>query len=138
MLIIWSLIVGANNINAYTKKDIAILDNTVDFGNNNTQASDRVLVYPEGLKVSVLTGRGSDDKFQSLIPLYVETFGEDLITKRLNITKPEFIITTNYDTSAYYYHKFGKDYAVDIKKYITTNYTLIKKDDYAEYYKIKN
>mgnify|MGYP004681535081 CR=1 FL=1 len=138
MLIIWSLIVGANNINAYTKKDTTILDNTVDFVNNNTQPSDRVLVYPEGLKVNVLTGRGSDDKFYSLIPLYVETFGEDLITKRLDITKPEFIITTNYDTSAYYFHKFGEDYAVDIKKYITTNYTLIKKDDYAEYYKLKN
>ena len=81
-------------------------------------------MYPEGLVVNVLTGRKSDDKFYSLIPLYVETFGEDIIIKRLELTKPECIVISNYDTSLYYYKEFGRDYGVKIKDYIKRNYRL--------------
>lgn len=136
VLILWSLVVGINNGMVLAKKDVTTLDNVVDFVNRNTKISDRVIVYPEGLKVNVLTGRKSDDKFYSLIPLYVETFGDEIIIKRLEITKPEYIVTTDYDTSAYYFRKFGEDYAIDTMKFIRKNYSLVKKDDYAEYYKL--
>ncbi len=86
----------------------------------------RVVVYPECLAVNFLTGRESDNKFYSLIPMYVETFGENLIISRLDFVKPEYIVTSNYDTSNYYYKEFGADYGVNIKKYIEDNYTLEK------------
>ena len=88
----------------------------------NSQKDDLVVVYPECLAVNVITGRKTDDKFYSLIPLYVETFGEDLIIKRLEIIKPEFVIISNYDTSPYYYKEFGQDYGMQIKNYVEKYY----------------
>lgn len=92
----------------------------------NTSKNDTVLVYPEGLAVNFLSNRASDNKFYSLIPLYVETFGENLIMDRLYIKQHEYIAITNYDTSLYYYSKFGIDYAGRIMDSIKTDYTLVK------------
>lgn len=87
---------------------------------------DKILVYPECLAVNFMSDRDSDNKFYSLIPLYVETFGENLIMDRLYITKPEYIAVSNYDTSLYYYSKFGEDYAGRIMDYIKENYELVQ------------
>ena len=83
-------------------------------------------MYPEGLAINFLSARTSDDKFYSLIPLYVETFGEDLILKRLDLIKPEYIILSNYNTSNYYFSFFGQDYAGEIYSYVLKNYSLEK------------
>ena len=69
-----------------------------------------------------MTERKSDNKFYSLIPLYVETFGEDMIIKRIDKYKPKYIIINNYNTSNYYYSYFGQDYAGKIMSYILENY----------------
>ena len=99
---------------------------TVEYIKNNTKNTDRIIVYPECLAVNFMTGRKSDNKFYSLIPLYVETFGENIIIKRLELVKPEYIIISNYNTSNYYYSFFGQDYAGEIYNYILKNYTLQK------------
>ena len=113
----------------------------IEYIKNNTKEKDSVVVYPECLKINVLTERKSDNKFYSLIPLYVETFGEETIIKRLNITKPEYIVINDYDTSAYYFKEFGIDYAQNIKKEIENNYKLetIINDGYEfKFYKLKS
>lgn len=94
----------------------------IEYINSNTEQNDKILVYPECLGVNFLTARNSDNKFYSLIPLYVETFGEDVIIKRLEIKKPEYVIISNYDTSIYYYSHFGADYASKIINFINQNY----------------
>lgn len=139
LLIIWSFILGGLNINLLCNKKTD-LNNITEYIKNNTKPTDRVIVYPECLAINILSNRQSDNKFYSLIPLYVETFGEDLIIKRLEKTKPEYIIVNDYDTSAYYYKKFGKDYAKEIYLWIKENYTLkttIKNGWSFEVYKIK-
>ena len=83
-------------------------------------------MYPEGLIVNFLANRDSDNKFYSLIPLYVETFGEELIAKRFDYVKPKYIVISNYNTSNYYYSSFGQDYAGNLYKYIVNNYTYEK------------
>lgn len=98
----------------------------INYINNSTDKLDRVVIYPEGLFPNFVTGRSSDNKIYSLIPLYAELFGEEIVIKRLEITKPEYIITSNYDTSNYYYSSFGNDYAADVMKYITQNYSTEK------------
>lgn len=123
LLIIWSLIIGYFNSITLYKKQVA-LDKVVQYVKQNTQPKDLVLNLPECLSINILSNRNSDSKFYSLIPLYVETFGEDLIVKRLEKVKPEFIIINNYDTSAYYFKNFGKDYAQNILKWIENNYKL--------------
>lgn len=94
----------------------------VEYINTNTKPEAKVLVYPECLGINILTNRDSDNKFYSLIPLYVETFGEEVIIKRLEIKQPEYIVISNYDTSIYYYSYFGKDYAAKIMDFIHQNY----------------
>ena len=99
---------------------------TINYIRNNTSDTDKIVVYPECLAINFMTGRNSDNKFYSLIPLYVETFGEELITKRLDFIKPEYIVISNYNTSNYYYSYFGQDYAGGIYNYILKNYSLEK------------
>lgn len=94
----------------------------LNYVQNNTDKDAEVLVYPECLSVNVLAERKSDNKFYSLIPLYIETFGEELILKRFEFTKPEYIVISNIDTSSYYYTHFGTDYADEIYSYIVNNY----------------
>lgn len=121
LLIIWAFIIGSSNINTLSRKNMN-LPIITQYIQENTSEQNKVLVYPEGLFLNVKTHRKSDDKFYSLIPLYVETFGEDLIITRLKRTKPKYIIISDYDTSAYYFKSFGKDYAISIYEYIKTNY----------------
>lgn len=138
VLILWSIIIAGHNIYELKLKNVKI-DNSViktypKYGNSinmlnkyidkNIKPDEKVLVYPEGLGVNITSNRKTDDKFYSLIPLYVETFGEDIIIKRLELTKPECIVISNYDTSLYYFKEFGRDYGIKIKDYIKKNYKL--------------
>lgn len=124
VILLWALAVGVQNINSLYKKDSKKIDKAVEFVKTQTKPNDTVVVYPEGLAINVLSERKSDNKFYSLIPLYVETFGEDIIINRLKRTKPNYIIISNYDTSLYYYSSFGLDYAQEVLKWIEKNYSL--------------
>jgi hypothetical protein len=50
---------------------------------------------------------------------------------------PDYIIVSNYDTFAYGYSHFGKDYGVKTYEYIIKNYNKTKEfnDSYKVYYK---
>ena len=123
-----SISLASKNIKIKTERGVVYtsepsVKETIDYVNDNTALTDRVVVYPECLAVNFMTGRVSDNKFYSLIPLYVETFGEENIIKRIRLTKPDFIIITDYNTFAYGYSKFGTNYAIKFKNYIDENYT---------------
>lgn len=138
ILVIFAISFGLKNIQDLSSKKIKISTDLGTFyetpykGNSiktlieyviaKTNPKDKILVYPECLAVNFLANRKTDDKFYSLIPLYVETFGEDTIIKRLEITQPEYIIINNYDTSIYYFSYFGTDYAQKIFDYILKHY----------------
>ena len=136
VLLLWGIVTAGHNIYGLKCKNVNIVNSpiktTSEYGTainkvnqyilKNSQKDDMVVVYPECLAVNVITGRKTDDKFYSLIPMYVETFGEDLIIKRLEIIKPEFVIISNYDTSLYYYKEFGQDYGMQIKNYVEKYY----------------
>lgn len=123
LFIIWSIIIGVKNYNLLNNKNFK-LEKITAAVQSLTKENDRVLIYPECLAINFLSNRNSDNKLYSLIPLYVETFEEDVITERFEITKPEYIIINNYDTSAYYFKEFGNDYAENIKQWILKNYSL--------------
>lgn len=126
-----SISLASKNIKIKTERGIvytfekSVLE-TINYIRNNTSGTDKIVVYPECLAINFMTGRKSDNKFYSLIPLYVETFGEELITKRIDFIKPEYIVISNYNTSNYYYSYFGQDYAGEIYNYILKNYSLEK------------
>lgn len=126
-----SISLASKNIKIKTERGIvytsekSVLE-TINYIQNNTSGTDKIVVYPECLAINFMTRRKSDNKFYSLIPLYVETFGEELITKRIDFIKPEYIVISNYNTSNYYYSYFGQDYAGEIYNYILKNYSLEK------------
>ena len=126
-----SITLASKNIKIQTERGIiytsekSVLE-TINYIRNNTSGTDKIIIYPECLAINFMTGRKSDNKFYSLIPLYVETFGEELITKRIDFIKPEYIVISNYNTSNYYYSYFGQDYAGEIYNYILKNYSLEK------------
>ena len=126
-----SISLASKNIKIKTEQGVVYtseksVSETINYIQNNTSDTDKIVVYPECLAINFMTGRKSDNKFYSLIPLYVETFGEELITKRLDFIKPEYIVISNYNTSNYYYSYFGQDYAGEIYNYILKNYSLEK------------
>ena len=111
----------------YTQKASGIsINELIQYLLTNTSKKDKIVIYPECLAVNFLADRNSDNKFYSLIPLYVETFGEEIISKRIEKLKPPYIIISNTDTSNYYYSSFGIDYAEKIFKYIINNYEKIE------------
>lgn len=139
LLLIWAIVVGGQNISALNNKDVEVktsrgiiktsryngraLNKLITYI-EKTDKDAKVVVYPEGLCANFLTDRDSDSKFYSLIPLYVETFGEQVIISRLEKIMPDYIVISDYNTSAYYYTRFGQDYAISIYDWIRDNYKL--------------
>ena len=157
VLIICGVSFGVKNIQTLISKNVKISTHSgtiyttpyngnsikplIEYILSNTEQNNTILVYPECLGVNVLTARNSDNKFYSLIPLYVETFGENVIIKRLDIKRPDYIIISNYDTSMYYFSYFGVDYASKIMNFIQQNYekqTEIGKGLIFTVYKLKS
>lgn len=92
----------------------------------NTKKTDTVMIFPEGQLINFLTERKSDDIYGSLIPLYVETFGEDNIINHFKQTKPEYIIFNNWDYKGYYLKYICNDYAQSFCAFVAQNYTQEK------------
>lgn len=83
-----------------------------------------VLIFPEGLTVNFLANRMSDNFYNSLLPLYIETFDEKDIINRFEKTKPEYIILNNLDMKDYYFRFICTDYAFEFCGFVNENYTL--------------
>lgn len=92
----------------------------------NTKKTDKIVILPEGAMINFFTDRQSDDFFISLIPPYVETFGEDNIIKHFDKEKPDYIIFNNWEAKDYYYKYICTDYAVSFCNYVAANYTQEK------------
>lgn len=95
----------------------------VDYINKNTKKTDSVVILPEGAMINFLTDRPGDNFYTSLIPLYVEVFGEDKIIEHFKKNRPEYIVFDNWDTKDYYLRYICKDYAVSICNFVAENYT---------------
>ena len=142
LILVFALVLGIKNSYAMMHKNVKIstekgivysedyygepIKELIQYLQTNTEKEDTVIVYPECLAVNFLADRKSDNKFYSLIPLYAEVFGEDLIIHRLILKKPKYVVISNFDTSDYYFKQFGKDYGKNTAGFIKSNYTLIK------------
>ena len=89
----------------------------------NTKKTDTIMIFPEGQLINFLTDRKSDNTYGSLIPLYIETFGEDNIIAHFTKTKPEYIIFNNWDYHDYFYSHICNDYAQTFCAFVAQNYT---------------
>lgn len=101
----------------------------ISYIDKNTKKTDTVVVFPEGPFINFLADRKSDNYYNSLIPLYLEVFGEDKLIKHFQKTKPEYIIFNNLDNSNYYFKYICSDYAVSFCNYVAQNYSKEKTID---------
>lgn len=98
----------------------------INFINKNTNPADKIVIFPEGMIINFLTDRQSDGFYNSMLPLYVETFGEDKIIEHFNENKPEYIIFNNLNMKDYYFEYICKDYALDFCAFVKDNYNYIE------------
>lgn len=105
---------------------VSAYSDLIDFINTKTKKSDKVVILPETPFVNFLTDRDSDNYYNSLIPIYVEAFGEKNIINHFKETKPEYIVFNNRDSSDYGARFICSDYALSFCSFVKDNYTSVK------------
>lgn len=99
---------------------------TIDFIKANTQKDSYVLVMPEGAMINFLTERRTSGLFYSLLPINIETYGEDNIIKELKKNPPDYIVINARNSSDYGAAFFGADYGFKIYDFIKNQYNIEK------------
>ena len=123
--------------NIYTTKEIAIATNDlINFINKKTNKNDKIVIFPEGLLINFLTERKSDGYYNSMLPLYIESFGEDKIIKYFEQNKPEYFVLSNQNMKNYGFNFICNDYAFKLCGFIAENYNQIETIDYGYRYLI--
>ena len=108
----------------YTQPDISKSTNELLEYSSALPDGDMV-IFPEGMMINFMTGRKSDDFYNSLLPLYAESFGEKSIVAHFEKTKPQYIVLNNQDMKDYYYSFICDDYGFEFCTFVRDNYTLI-------------
>lgn len=115
-------LIGVND-NLTSIKVLSIpLNDMVSYLKTNTNENDRVLVYPEGEIINFLSGRKPDYMYYSLHPIFMDTFGEENVIKRIKSEKIEYIIMVE----GFSMPKFGRteDYNM-FNNFVKENYIMI-------------
>lgn len=113
-----------------TFKDISTSTNElINFIKNNTEKNDKIVILPEGLIINFLTERQSDNYFNSMLPLYIESFGEKNIINHFEGNKPEYFVLSNEKMDNYGFKYICYDYALGLCSFIKENYDHIKTID---------
>lgn len=101
------------------------INNVLSILNNDENTNSTALVYPEGMIINFLSKNNvkSDDYYNSLIPLYFESMGEDNFIKVLNEKKPKFVILNSQSMSDYYFEHICTNYAFNFCEQINQDYT---------------
>ncbi len=101
-------------------------DMLIKYIDKNTKKTDKIVILPEGMFINFLTDRPTDNFYNSLIPLYVETFGEEKIINHFKKNKPEYIVFNNWNNQDYGFNYICSDYAVSFCNFVATDYTQEK------------
>lgn len=97
----------------------------IDFVQRFTKPSDKIAIFPEGPLVNFLTGRKSDDYYNSLIPLYFDTFGEDKIIKHFKKSPPQYVVFNSRSSEDYGARLICVDYAKNFCSWVFDNYEMV-------------
>lgn len=111
----------------YVNKNIGeATGDVIDYIHKYTKGTDKIVILPEGMLINFLAKRNSDDFYNSLIPLYLETFSEKNIINHFKQTEPDYIIFNNWDTKDYFFRHICNDYAFGFCSFVAENYTQEK------------
>ncbi len=114
----------------YTYTDTAKSSNElISYINSQTKNTDKIVILPEGMIINFLTNRKSDDWYNSFLPLYFETFGEEKIIEHFKNNKPEYFVLNNTTMVDYGFNNICNDYGFGLCSFIAENYTHVKTFD---------
>jgi hypothetical protein len=115
--------IETQNGKIFTSEPLAKSSNElIDYISKNTKPSDKIVIFPEGMMINFLADRKSDDWYNSLLPLYIETFSEEKVIEHFKSDKPDYIILNNLDMKDYYYRYICQDYALGFCEFVKDNY----------------
>lgn len=128
------ILISSNKGQIYTSKTPGeATEKLINYININTKSSDTLVILPEGAMINFFTNRNTDNYIMSLIPVYVETFGEENIIKHFQKTKPEYFIINGWNTSDYYFRQMCIDYSNIFCNFVMSSYTQVKKIDEGDF-----
>ena len=104
------------------KKYYKTTKNLFDYIKKNTKKDDKILILPEGMMLNYLTDRKTDDFYNTLLPLYEETFGNEQIIEHFQKSMPDYIIFNSWNSSDYYFSIICEDYLFEFCNFVKRNY----------------
>ncbi|MBQ2645578.1 hypothetical protein IJG14_08425 [bacterium] len=104
----------------------APLNKAIKYIEKNTKLTDKIVVLPESQFLNFVTKRPADNLYDSLTPMYFETFGEYNIIEHFEQTKPEYFILNNRDTSDYGKKYICQDYGKEFCSFVKNNYQKVE------------
>lgn len=116
---------STNSVFAYPQVANTLNEATV-FIKENTNSTDKVVILPETMYLNFVTGRVADNIFDSLTPMYFETYGEEFVINHFMLTQPEYFILNNRDTSDYGKRFICDDYGKQFCQFVKDKYTKIE------------
>ena len=133
---LWFVIFSANQLKQLNFKIFSkygVIHTSAEFGKpvndviqflNSKIGAKKVSVFPEGLIINFLSdsSRISDDFYNSLLPLYTETFGDNVLIKHFKENPPDYMIFSNQAMQDYNTGYICRDYALDFCAFVTQNY----------------
>ena len=124
----------------YTEKKYSKTNDLLKYIKENTQKTDKILILPEGMMINFLADRKTDDFYNSMIPLYEETFGIDTYVKHFEKNMPEYIIFNSWNSSDYYFsiicENYGFKFCEFTKKYYKEKIRILGDFSYIIYKKL--
>ena len=136
-VLILSLLIGFHNLkmipsqnvpiktlkgNLYVEKKYKTTNQLLNFIEKNTKKTDKIIIYPEGMMINFLSDRKSDSFYNSMIPLYEETFGVDTYIKHFEKNMPKYIIFNSWNSSDYYFSIICEDYGFKFCEFVKNKY----------------
>lgn len=106
----------------------------LEFMNTLNKENPNIIIFPEGLSINFLSKKETtaDGFYNSLIPLYVESFGEDKIINNFKENMPDYIVFSNYPSDSYEKGAICNTYAEKFCGFVFENYFPVKRITGAE------
>lgn len=95
---------------------------TINYLETQTEPGSRVVVFPEGILINLLSQRQHPLRYAEFLPHGIERFGEERLIREMEENGTDYIVLLNLQTTPYEFHYFGMDYARKIMNWIWTNY----------------
>ncbi len=101
----------------------------INYLNNLKEKNPKIVVFPEGLSINFLTSKENEIEgfYNSLIPLYVESFGDDKLIDYYKKDKPDYIIFSNFPSNDYGASEICNTYAFRFCSFVMSNYEPVER-----------